>query len=171
MAVGARSRNSPLHRLEHGLAPWVGFLILPVFGFANAGVSLDGLGAAALLAPLPLGIALGLFLGKQLAIFGAVRLCRRLAPRRPAAGRDLAAGLRRRHALRDRLHDEPVHRHARFPGRPVLVEEAKLGMLLGSVLSALGGYLLLRLAPRPRGKGRRRGGRRKRLTSFRKAQV
>jgi NhaA family Na+:H+ antiporter len=62
--------ESPLHRLEHGLQPWVAFAIVPLFGFANAGVSLGGAGAA--LAPLPLGIALGLFVGKQAGVFGAV---------------------------------------------------------------------------------------------------
>jgi NhaA family Na+:H+ antiporter len=62
--------QSPLHRLEHGLQPWVAFVIVPMFGFANAGVSLGGAGAA--FAPLPLGIALGLFVGKQAGVFGAV---------------------------------------------------------------------------------------------------
>ena len=66
--------TSPLHRLEHGLSPWVSFLIVPVFGFANAGVTLLGLPARALLDPVTLGVALGLFLGKQAGIFAAVRL-------------------------------------------------------------------------------------------------
>jgi len=57
--------DSPLERLEHGLHPWVAYAIMPLFAFANAGVSLGGLSFGALLEPLPLGIALGLFLGKQ----------------------------------------------------------------------------------------------------------
>ena len=60
---------SPLHILEHALHPWVAYLIVPVFGFANAGVSLSGMSWAAVLAPLPLGIAAGLFVGKQIGIF------------------------------------------------------------------------------------------------------
>ncbi|HEX8224455.1 MAG TPA: Na+/H+ antiporter NhaA, partial [Allosphingosinicella sp.] len=72
------SADSPLHRLEHGLSPWVAFLIVPLFGFANAGVSLAGVGLDRLLAPLPLGIAAGLFVGKQIGIFGAVWLTVRL---------------------------------------------------------------------------------------------
>ena len=59
---------SPLERAEHGLFPWVSFFIMPLFAFANAGVSLDGLSVSEMLAPLPLGIALGLFIGKQLGV-------------------------------------------------------------------------------------------------------
>lgn len=61
--------SSPLHRAEHGLHIWVAFLILPLFAFANAGVSLKGVSFADLIAPLPLGIALGLFFGKQIGVF------------------------------------------------------------------------------------------------------
>lgn len=70
--------EAPLVKLEHLLHPWVAFFILPVFAFANAGVPLSGLSFADFLAPVPLGIALGLVLGKPLGIFaccyGAVRL-------------------------------------------------------------------------------------------------
>ena len=64
------ARSSPLHKAEHGLHVWVAFLILPLFAFANAGVSLTGLSLSDLIAPLPLGIALGLFIGKQVGVFG-----------------------------------------------------------------------------------------------------
>ena len=66
--------TSPLHRLEHTLSPWVSFLIVPVFGFANAGVTLLGLPARALLDPVTLGVGLGLFLGKQAGVLAAVRI-------------------------------------------------------------------------------------------------
>ncbi|KTT31395.1 pH-dependent sodium/proton antiporter, partial [Pseudomonas oryzihabitans] len=59
---------SPLLKLESALHPWVAFLIVPVFGFANAGVALGNISLANLLDPVPLGVALGLFLGKQIGI-------------------------------------------------------------------------------------------------------
>ncbi|MCU7885863.1 MAG: Na+/H+ antiporter NhaA, partial [Candidatus Thiodiazotropha sp. (ex Lucinoma annulata)] len=62
------SERSPLREVEHGLHQWVALLIVPIFAFANAGVSLSGLTVNALLEPIPLGIAAGLFLGKQIGI-------------------------------------------------------------------------------------------------------
>lgn len=62
---------SPLARLERALHPWVAFGVLPIFAFANAGVSLAGFGLATLLAPVPLGIVVGLVVGKLIGVFGA----------------------------------------------------------------------------------------------------
>ncbi len=73
LAIPLKAKNandsSPLHRAEHGLHIWVAFLILPLFAFANAGVSLKGISLTDVLAPIPLGIALGLFVGKQIGVF------------------------------------------------------------------------------------------------------
>jgi NhaA family Na+:H+ antiporter len=69
--VRDKSGGSPSEALEHGLHPWVAFLVLPMFAFANAGVSLKGMRPADLLAPLPLGIALGLLGGKAIGVFGS----------------------------------------------------------------------------------------------------
>jgi len=69
-----KTGNSPLETLEHGLHPWVAFLVLPMFAFANAGVSLQGLKPDDLLDPLPLGIAAGLLLGKAIGVFGSAWL-------------------------------------------------------------------------------------------------
>lgn len=66
--------KSPLHSLEHALTPYVLYLIIPIFAFANAGVVLQGITLADLVAPLPLGIALGLIIGKQIGVFGVTYL-------------------------------------------------------------------------------------------------
>lgn len=66
--------KSPLHSLENGLTPYVLYLIIPIFAFANAGVVLKGMTFNDLLAPLPLGIALGLIVGKQIGVFGLTML-------------------------------------------------------------------------------------------------
>jgi NhaA family Na+:H+ antiporter len=63
--------HSPLRYLEHILHPWMAFLVLPMFAFVNAGVNFSGMTFASLFEPLPLGIALGLFVGKQIGVFGA----------------------------------------------------------------------------------------------------
>lgn len=60
--------DSPLEHAEHGLFPWVSYLIMPLFAFVNAGVSLNGLALSDLLEPLPIGIVLGLFVGKQIGV-------------------------------------------------------------------------------------------------------
>lgn len=140
--------DSTLHRLEHGLHPWSAYLIVPLFGFANAGVEIPPDIAGALLAPLPLGIAAGLFLGKQLGIFGAVRLACALGVAKPPRGATwpqiygvaMLCGIGFTMSL--------FIGGLAFPGRPELVDEAKIGVLTGSVLSALLGFLLLRVAPR-----------------------
>ncbi|ASJ75804.1 Na+/H+ antiporter NhaA [Granulosicoccus antarcticus] len=67
--VRAERKDSPLRSLEHALHPWVGYGILPLFAFANAGVSLEGITWEMLMNPLTLGIAVGLFLGKQVGVF------------------------------------------------------------------------------------------------------
>jgi NhaA family Na+:H+ antiporter len=137
------AETSTLHRLEHALQKPVAWGIVPLFGFANAGVSLTSVGAGALLAPLPLGIALGLFAGKQLGIFASVWL-----------------------AVKFRLAEQPAH--ASWPqiygvsllcgigftmslfigglafSDPALGDGVKLGVLMGSVVAAISGYALLR---------------------------
>ena len=144
------SEDSPLHRLEHGLAPIVAFFIVPLFGFANAGVSLQGMGLEQIFAPLPLGIAAGLFFGKQAAIFGAVLISVRfgLAQKLRGAtwlqiyGVSLLCGIGFTMSL--------FIGALAFPANPALVEEAKIGVILGSVASAVAGYLVLRFArPHP----------------------
>ncbi|RST29615.1 Na+/H+ antiporter NhaA [Sphingomonas ginkgonis] len=134
-------RGSTLERIERPLHPLVMFGIVPLFGFASAGVALGSSGA--LLAPLTLAVALGLFLGKQLGVYGAVRLFGR-----PEGvswpqlyGGALLCGIGFTMSL--------------FIGAlafvdPVLVEQAKLGTLVGSLLSGGCGYAVLRFcSPSP----------------------
>ncbi|WP_375421459.1 Na+/H+ antiporter NhaA [uncultured Sphingomonas sp.] len=139
--------GSPLHRLEHALHPWVAYAIVPLFGFVNAGVSFAGSGIATLTEPLVLAIALGLFVGKQLGIFGAVWLaCRTGIARMPAGvtwrqlyGMALIAGIGFTMSL--------FIGGLAFPGRPELVDAVKIGVLLGSTLSAVAGAILLAKKP------------------------
>jgi NhaA family Na+:H+ antiporter len=69
MPLTRHSGESLLEHTEHALKPWVSYAIIPAFAFANAGVSLAGLSLTSLTASIPLGIILGLFLGKQLGVF------------------------------------------------------------------------------------------------------
>jgi NhaA family Na+:H+ antiporter len=141
------SAASPLHRLEHALHPWVGFLVVPLFGFANAGVDLGALTADQIVAPLPIGIAAGLFIGKQVGIFGSVWLSVKLgiAGRLRGAtwlqvyGVALLCGIGFTMSL--------FIGGLAFPGSPLLIEEAKIGTLMGSLVAAIVGYGVLRFAP------------------------
>jgi NhaA family Na+:H+ antiporter len=83
--------DSPLTRIEHELAPWVAFGILPLFGFANAGLFFADLSISSVVAPIPLGIAAGLFLGKQLGVFGSAVLVIRAGWAHLPAGASWAA--------------------------------------------------------------------------------
>jgi NhaA family Na+:H+ antiporter len=145
-----RGAGSPLQRLEHALHAWVAFLVVPVFGFANAGVSFAGMSFASLLAPVPLGIALGLFVGKQIGVFGVAWLLikLRLAHRPDGAtlvqlyGVALICGIGFTMSLFIGL--------LAFPTSPDLQDAVKLGVLGGSLLSALtGAVVLLAAAKRP----------------------
>ncbi|MEO5971802.1 MAG: Na+/H+ antiporter NhaA [Sphingomicrobium sp.] len=145
--LGRGEAHSPLKRLEHAIHPSVMFGVMPLFGLASAGVALGG-GWGALLQPLPLAILLGLFLGKQVGVFGALWLADRsgLAPRPPGAswaqlyGVALLTGIGFTMSL--------FIGQLAFPGDAARVDAARLGTLAGSLLSALAGWAVLRLASR-----------------------
>ena len=143
-----RFGKSPLHSLEDGLSPYVLFLIVPIFAFANAGVVLKGLTFGDLFAPLPLGIAAGLVLGKQIGVFGVTWLLVKAGVARlPHAvtwthiyGLACLAGIGFTMSLfigglsfSDQAH----------------MNEVRLGVLAGSAISALIGYTVLRLSAHP----------------------
>jgi len=144
--LGKNEPVSPLKRMEHAIHPWVMFAVVPIFGFVSAGVALDG-GLGELAGPLPLAILAGLFLGKQLGIFGAIWLAVRtgLAPQpegtswKQLYGAAILCGIGFTMSL--------FIGALAFPGEAARIDEAKLGTLAGSLLSALAGYAMLRLAP------------------------
>jgi Na+:H+ antiporter, NhaA family len=150
MKVGKGEENSPLLALEHAIQPWVGFLIVPIFGFANAGVSFSGVSLSNLADPVPLGVAAGLFVGKQLGVFSFAWLAikMRLAERPAGAswtqmyGISVLCGIGFTMSLFIGL--------LAYANSPLLQDETKLGVLLGSLLSALfGAFLLVLSSKRP----------------------
>jgi NhaA family Na+:H+ antiporter len=146
-----RGVDSPLHRLEHALARFVPFVIIPVFGFANAGVSLAGFDTAALVDPLTLGVAAGLVVGKVIGVYGTalatVKLGWAAAPVGAAPlhvlGVALLCGIGFTMSLFIGL--------LAFPDSPALQDGVKIGILLGSLISAALGALVLMLSPKPGG--------------------
>lgn len=143
--------NSPLHRMEHAIHPWSAYLIIPIFGFANAGVAIDSQIVSLLLDPLPLGVAAGLFLGKQLGIFTAIWVAVKSGfaskPRGATWLQIYGVGMLCGIGFTMSLFIGELA----FPGSDAMAqlyrEEAKVGILMGSLLSAIVGYTLLRFAP------------------------
>lgn len=137
--------QSPLKVLEHALHPWVAFGIVPVFAFANAGVNLTGLSLRDLLQPIPLGIAVGLFAGKQLGVFAFSWLAVKLGLAR------LPNGVEFRHVYGAAILCGIGFTMSLFIGMlafengatgEVIVTD-RLGILVGTLLSAVVGYLVL----------------------------
>jgi len=140
--------HSPLHKLEHALHGWVTFLIVPVFGFANAGVSFVGLSPAVLTDHLTLGVAFGLLVGKLVGVFGSAYLVIRLnwadmpagASTLQLLGVSLLCGIGFTMSLFIGL--------LAFAADPLLQEEVKIGILAGSLLAGILGWSTLRIARR-----------------------
>lgn len=138
---------SPLHRLENKLHPWVSYGVVPLFGFANAGVSLRGPGAGALAEPVVIAITLGLFAGKQLGIFASIWAAVTMGiAKRPGGaswlqlyGLSLLAGIGFTMSL--------FIGGLAFPGDKAMQGAVKIGVLAGSLLSGAAGFVVLRFAP------------------------
>ena len=140
--------HSPLHRLEHRLHGSVAFGVVPLFGFANAGVSFAGFSAEALLDNLTLGVALGLLVGKLVGVFGAAALTIRAgladvpmgASWPQLVGVALLCGIGFTMSLFIGL--------LAFENDPALQDAVKVGILAGSGMAGLLGWAVLRVAPR-----------------------
>ena len=146
---------SPLKALEHDLHSLVAFVVLPVFAFANAGLTLTGLQAAQLLHGVPLGIALGLFAGKQIGIFGLCWMAVRLQLAKLPQGMNMTSlygtsllcgvGFTMSLFIGSLAFEET--------GVNLLFDE-RLGILAGSLLSGLVGFVVLKWSLRPSANGR-----------------
>ncbi|HEU5337746.1 MAG TPA: Na+/H+ antiporter NhaA, partial [Sulfuricaulis sp.] len=149
LRTGDRSIKAPLLQLEHSLHPWVAYGILPLFAFANSGVSLAGMSLAQALAPVPLGIASGLFMGTQLGVFVfswiAIQLRLTALPEGinwiQLYGVAVLCGIGFTMSLfiGSLAFDQTGQQYATVD---------RLGILMGSVISAIAGYLILRFTPR-----------------------
>jgi len=139
--------TSPARQLEHMLHPWVAFAVLPIFAFANAGVSFAGMSLEKLSNGVPLGIILGLVLGKQFGVFGMVVLARVLRIARLPEGATwgqvygiaLLCGIGFTMSL---FIGTLAFEHGDFD----VLSGVKMGVLIGSIISAAGGLLMLHLA-------------------------
>lgn len=136
--------HSPLESLEHALHPWVAYAILPVFAFANAGLNLSGFAIDDLVAPVPLGIVLGLLLGKPIGVVGAALLVRASGARFPdgmglraTIGLGLLCGIGFTMSL--------FISSLAFSDEPSLFDASVLGVLVASVIAAIAGFVWLRL--------------------------
>ena len=148
--IAARDGSRMLERMEHGLHPWVAFIIIPIFGFANAGVTLLGLSPADLLQPIPLGIALGLLIGKQVGIVGFAWIAVKAGIAQLPQGVTWA----RVHGLS--LLAAIGFTMSLFIGNlafadPAQVDAVKVGVLAASLVASLAGYFVLRAQLRGHG--------------------
>lgn len=137
---------SPCKALEHALHPWVAFAILPIFAFANAGVPFKGMGLESLLEPVTLGIMLGLFIGKQVGIFTAIWLTIKLGVS------PMIKGVRWIHLYAVAMLCGIGFTMSLFIGGLAFEDlhhqaSIRLGVLVGSILSAIVGFLILRFGP------------------------
>jgi NhaA family Na+:H+ antiporter len=144
-----RTGRPVLERWERALHPYVAYGVIPLFALANAGVSLAGLSAADLVAPVTLGVTLGLLLGKPLGIglatFGAVAAKISPLPRESSKSQVIGVAATGGIGFTVALFIAELA----FTQHPQELEEAKLGILVGSAAAAVVGFLLLRASSRP----------------------
>jgi Na+:H+ antiporter, NhaA family len=144
-AVDDEVEHSPLEHLEHVLHPWVAYGILPLFAFANAGLALGGVALEDALAPVPLGIALGLVLGKPIGVIAAATFghVTRLAPFGEGLGFKAIVGLGLLCGIGFTM--SLFIASLAFADDGALFEASVLGVLVASVIAAVSGYAWLRM--------------------------
>jgi NhaA family Na+:H+ antiporter len=143
--LASNEAHSPLKHLEHVLHPWVVFAVIPLFGFVSAGVHIPG-NFSAISAPGAYAVSLGLLVGKQIGIFGAIYFCAKLSVcSRPSGltwpqvyGGALLCGVGFTMSL--------FIGALAFPGREEMIDAAKIGTLAGSLVSAILGCMVLRMS-------------------------
>ncbi len=140
------SKQSMLLKLEHGLSPYVAFGIMPIFAFANAGVSLEGLTFATLLNPVPLGIVLGLFFGKQIGVFVLSYISVKLKLADKPTGSNWTAFYAVSILTGIGFTMSLFVGNLAFANNLEYMDGVKIGVLTGSLLSTLFGYFLLLFA-------------------------
>ena len=152
LCIPLRTRNaetSPLLSLEHALHPWVAYAILPIFAFANAGVSLAGMSADSFTHPVPMGIAVGLLLGKTVGVFGlswlAVKLRLAALPEGAGWGQILGVAILCGIGFTMSLF---VGSLAFAPGSSDYAGMDRMGILTGSFFAAVIGYAVIAMASR-----------------------
>lgn len=138
---------SPAHTAEHGLHGWVAYLVMPLFAFANAGVPLDGFGFGVLLEPLALAILLGLFVGKQVGVFGVAYAAIRLKLAEPPAGATIAQ-LYGVSLLAGIGFTMSLFIGALAYSDPENQALVRVGVIAGSLLSGIAGVVVLSVAGR-----------------------
>ena len=139
------TKQSMLLKLEHALSPYVAFGIMPIFAFANAGVSLEGLTFAALLSPVPLGIVLGLFFGKQIGVFVLSYISVKLKFADKPTGSTWPAFYAVSILTGIGFTMSLFVGNLAFANNLEYMDGVKIGVLTGSLLSTLFGYFLLLL--------------------------
>ena len=137
------NKQSMLLKLEHGLSPYVAFGIMPIFAFANAGVSLEGLSFATLLNPVPLGIVLGLFFGKQIGVFVLSYISVKLKFADKPSGSTWPAFYAVSILTGIGFTMSLFVGNLAFANNLEYMDGVKIGVLTGSLLSTLFGYFLL----------------------------
>ena len=138
------TQHSPLETLEHALHPWVAYLILPVFAFANAGLALGGFVPADVVRPVPLGILFGLLLGKPIGVVGMAVLAKAMGIARYPDGMDFRAMLGLGMLCGVGFTMSLFIASLAFSEHRDLLQFAVLGVLVASVVAAISGYLWLR---------------------------